>query len=158
MPAWLHQRANHIRAKNPGMPESESFAIATQQSHAAGKTPKDYGTAAGKRQAKKKYDAPKSEYKKTPDPGGVGKAKFSGFALPTVVGFSDELKKIAALAATVGDITKNAKRPSSVFSKPKMTSKPNLKEPDPPSSTMDHFSSSKTMQPPPVTSAVAPGT
>jgi hypothetical protein len=31
MPKWIHDRAKHIRAKNPDMPESESWAIATNQ-------------------------------------------------------------------------------------------------------------------------------
>lgn len=63
MPAWLHARAEHIQAKNPSMPESEAFAIATQQSHALGKTPKGYGTAKGKRVAKAKYDTPEDDVK-----------------------------------------------------------------------------------------------
>jgi hypothetical protein len=158
MPEWIHNRADHIRAKNPGMPKSESFAIATQQAYGAGKAPKkDFGTSEGKREAHKKYDAPKSQYEKKSDPRSVGKAKFGGLALETVVGFKDELQKIAL--ATVGDMTNSAKKPSSMFSKPKMSSKPNVKEPETPSSTMDHFSSSKTLQPPPVTMATtAPGT
>lgn len=47
------------------MSESTSFAIATQQAHKVGKTPKGYGTAEGKREAKAKYDRPKADYKKT---------------------------------------------------------------------------------------------
>jgi hypothetical protein len=68
MPAWIHDRAKHIRRKNPGMSESQSFAIATQQAHATGNTPKDYGTAEGKRKARRKYDEPPSQYKQTADP------------------------------------------------------------------------------------------
>ena len=140
------------------MPESQSFAIATQQAYAAGKAPKKgFGTAEGKKKAKQKYDDPKSTYKKTPDPGSVGKAKFGGLALQTVVGFGDELRKIAG-AATASDLMKSVKKPSSMFSKPKLTAKPNMKELDPPSGTMDHFSSAKTIQPPPATSTIAPGT
>ena len=45
MPEWVHNRAEHILAKNPSMPKSEAWAIATQQGHAIGKTPKGYGTA-----------------------------------------------------------------------------------------------------------------
>jgi len=71
MPEWIHNREQHIRAKNPSMPESEAWAIATQQAHAVGKSPKGYGTAQGKRTAKAKYDTP-SDDKKTADPGGVG--------------------------------------------------------------------------------------
>lgn len=146
MPKWIHDRADHIRAKNPGMPKSMSFAIATQQAHAAGKTPKGFGTSSGKHEAKKKYDSPKSAYKKTADPGNISKsASFMGM----LAGFSDELQKIAAVATTVSDVSKSVK-PFGV--KPaKLTSKPVVREPDPPASVLDHLSSSKTMQPPPVT-------
>lgn len=71
MPAWIHDRAQHLLAKNPSMTKAKAFAIATQQSHAAGKTPKDYGTPQGKREAKAKFDKPKKEYVKTPNPGGL---------------------------------------------------------------------------------------
>lgn len=146
MPQWIHDRADHIRAKNPGMPKSESFAIATQQAHAVGKTPKGYGTPVGKHVAKKKYDEPKSEYKKTADPGHMSKsASFSNMW----IGFSDELLKIAA-ATTVSDVTKAIKPPG--LKPPKLTSRPVVKEPEPPASTLDHLSSSRTIQPPPVTS------
>jgi hypothetical protein len=147
MPQWIHDRADHIRAKNPGMPESQSFAIATQQAYAAGKAPKKgFGTAAGKREAKQKYDEPKKNYKKTADPGHMSKsASFSAMWM----GFSDELLKIAA-ATTVSDVTKAVKPPG--LKPPKMTSRPVEKEPDPPASTLDHLSSSRTLQPPPVTS------
>lgn len=55
-------------ARNPSMPKSEAFAIATQQMHAAGKSPKGYGTAEGRSTAKAKYDEPKSHYTQTADP------------------------------------------------------------------------------------------
>ena len=146
MPKWIHDRADHIRAKNPGMPESQSFAIATQQAHAVGKTPKGFGTKAGKREAKKKYDEPKSEYKKTADPGHMSKsASFSAMW----IGFADELQKIA-VATTVSDVTKAVKPPG--LKPPKLTSRPVVKEPEPPASTLVHLSSSRTIQPPPVTS------
>lgn len=69
MPAWVHDRAQHLLAKNPSMDKSQAFAIATQQAHKMGKTPKGYGTPEGKKKAKQKYDKPKKEYKKTPNPG-----------------------------------------------------------------------------------------
>lgn len=50
------------------MPESMSWAIATQQAHATGKAPKKYGTPEGKQEAKKKYDAPKGSYEMKSDP------------------------------------------------------------------------------------------
>ena len=68
MPKWIHERAEHILAKNPKMPKSQAFGIATQQSHAAGKTPKGYGTTTGRVVAKAKYDQPKKQYTKTPNP------------------------------------------------------------------------------------------
>ena len=130
------------------MPKSESFAIATQQAHAAGKTPKSFGTPMGKHIAKKKYDEPKSAYKKTADPGNI--AKTSGVRLAVLAGFSDELQKIAA-ATTVSDVTKAIKPPG--LKPPKLTSKPVVREPDPPVSTLDHLRSARTIQPPPVTAA-----
>lgn len=63
MPEWIHERAKRLQAKNPDMPEGEAFAIATQQSHALGKSPKGYGTVSGKIEAKKKYDTPKDDQK-----------------------------------------------------------------------------------------------
>lgn len=72
MPEWIHNRAQHIQAKNSSMPESEAWAIATQQAHATGKSPKSYGTATGRHEAKEKYKTPGDD-KKTADPGGIGK-------------------------------------------------------------------------------------
>jgi hypothetical protein len=61
MPKWIHDRAEHILASNPDMEKDKAFAIATQQAHSKGKTPKDYGTSKGKKQAKRKYDTPKDD-------------------------------------------------------------------------------------------------
>jgi hypothetical protein len=77
MPAWIHDRAEHILAKNPSMSKSTAFAIATQQSHKLGKSPKGYGTAQGKREAKAKYDKPKKEYVKGSNPGGLESSKMA---------------------------------------------------------------------------------
>jgi hypothetical protein len=77
MPAWIHNRAEHILAKNPSMKKETAFAIATQQSHKMGKTPKGYGTAKGKREAKAKYDQPKKEYTKGANPGNLETPKLS---------------------------------------------------------------------------------
>lgn len=41
------------------MDKSQAFAIATQQSHALGKSPKKYGTTEGRSVAKKKYPSTK---------------------------------------------------------------------------------------------------
>lgn len=68
MPQWIHDRAAHIRAKNPEMEESTSWALATQQAHKLGKTPKGYGTPEGRKAAKAKYALPRKEYKKTAAP------------------------------------------------------------------------------------------
>jgi hypothetical protein len=70
MPKWVHDRAERLRKKNPDMEEGTSYAIATQQSYAAGKAPKKwkgqtFGTRKGKRNALSKYDRPKKEYQKT---------------------------------------------------------------------------------------------
>lgn len=74
MPEWMHNRAEHILAKNPSMSKSQAFAIATNQSHALGKTPKGYGTAEGKAHAREVYDTPKGDEHKA-NPGGLKSAK-----------------------------------------------------------------------------------
>ena len=77
MPQWIHDRAEHLLAKNPSMRKSTAFALATQQSHRLGKSPKGYGTAKGKREAKAKYDQPKKEYTKTPNTGKLESPKLA---------------------------------------------------------------------------------
>jgi hypothetical protein len=97
MPSWIHERAKHISAKNPSMSESQAWAIATQQSHALGKTPKGYGTAEGRREAKEKYTTPKDD-KKTANPGNLTSARMDKNAGlgNTIMGF---LKGAPAAAA-----------------------------------------------------------
>lgn len=63
MPKWIHDRADYIKSKNPSMDESTAFAIATQQAHSLGKSPKGYGTAEGRQVAKSKYDTPEDDVK-----------------------------------------------------------------------------------------------
>lgn len=75
MPKWIHDRAEHILAKNPSMEKGTAFAIATQQAHALGKSSKGYGTSEGRRAAKAKYDAPKKNYKKAANPGRLSSPK-----------------------------------------------------------------------------------
>jgi hypothetical protein len=88
MPQWIHERAKHILAKNPDMPTSEAFGIATQQSHATGKSPKGFGTVEGRRKAKIKYENPKGMVKK-PNPGHLKTEKLAFIeALPTLTGLS----------------------------------------------------------------------
>lgn len=83
MPKWIHDRARHIQAKNPEMSESTAFAIATQQAHATGKSPKGFGTTEGRQEAKAKYTTPGDD-KKTADPGGIGKEAFFRILHPIV--------------------------------------------------------------------------
>ena len=64
---WISERAKHIRKRNPDMEKSESYAIATLQGHATGKTGKKYGTAEGRAKAAKKYPSPE-KYVKTANP------------------------------------------------------------------------------------------
>ena len=45
------------------MDESEAFAIATQQAHALGKSPKGYGTLEGRAEARRKYRTPQDDQK-----------------------------------------------------------------------------------------------
>lgn len=90
MPAWLHNRAEHILAKNPSMPKGEAFAIATQQSHAVGKSPKGYGTSAGRATARAKYPTPGDD-KKTANPGRLSSPKMEKKAL---------VERLARLALT----------------------------------------------------------
>jgi hypothetical protein len=64
MPKWIHDRAKHLRDKNPDLPEGAEYGIATQQAYAAGKAPKGHGTSEGRKKAKKKYKKPRKEYDK----------------------------------------------------------------------------------------------
>lgn len=119
------------------MPESMSYAIATQQSHATGNTPKDYGTAEGKREAKRKYDEP-GKMKQTADP--RHKAKSAAVDLAFWSGFSDELSKIAAAMPKLPPMPK-----------PRAISVP--REPHAPESTLDLLRHSHTNPPPLSTTA-----
>jgi hypothetical protein len=65
------------------MKESTSFAIATQQAHKVGKSPKGFRTPEGVATAKAKMTSPVKEYRKT----------------ASLAGFFDELEKAASLAA-----------------------------------------------------------
>ena len=89
MPAWVHDRADHIRARNPSMPESEAWGIASLQAHALGKGPRGWGTDAAKKKGKGRYDTPKDDVQ-TANPGKL-KPK-------TAEAFLDELDKIGSTA------------------------------------------------------------
>lgn len=99
MPQWIHDRAMKLKRKmedtyGPDKAKQVAFAVATQQAHATGKSPKTFvskqtghkerfGTPGGRAEARAKMDKPKSEYKKT-----ASAIMFRGFA--------DELVKICA--------------------------------------------------------------
>jgi len=61
--------------------KSVAYAIAVQQAHKLGKSPKGFRTPSGVREAKAKFDLPKKEYQKT----------------ASLAGFFDELEKISQL-------------------------------------------------------------
>ena len=82
--AWIYRRAARLREKNPDMEEGTSFAIATQQGHKVGKSPKKFRTAEGVRTAKSKMTGPIKEYRKT--------ATINESA---IAAFVDELEKIS---------------------------------------------------------------
>jgi len=62
---WIYMRAKKLRKKNPDMEEGTSFAIATQQAHKVGKSPKGFRTREGVATAKAKMYKPTKEYRKT---------------------------------------------------------------------------------------------
>ena len=62
---WIHDRAHHIMSKNPSMEKGIAYAVATQQAHKVGKSPKNFRTAGGVLEAKIKHPFPKKYYKKT---------------------------------------------------------------------------------------------
>jgi hypothetical protein len=152
MPQWIHDRAEHIRSKNPGMDKSQAFAIATQQAYAAGKAPKKYGTKEGRREAKQKYDEPKKHYTQTADP--KSSSKTASIDSGMLLGFADELNKIAAFkpASMKGltDVSKVVDR-----SKKALTTKPGsvsqAAKPEIPAPSPDHLGSMKLNPPPPIT-------
>lgn len=140
MPAWLHERAEHLLDKNPDMGKSTAFAVATQQSHALGKSPKGYGTAEGRRVAKAKFDTPGDDVKTagmrinygldfrpvashTHDEWLAGLFKRDGaFHVPDslqhveplskhgLAGFASELEEITKQAGVFGEVADVAKR------------------------------------------------
>lgn len=73
---WVHDRAHSIMEKGElgktyGKKDAKSvaYAIATQQAHKVGKSPKGFRTPEGVREAKRKHHLPMKEYQKT---AGVG--------------------------------------------------------------------------------------
>jgi hypothetical protein len=96
MPKWIHDRASLLMAKNPSMPEGEAWAIATQQAHATGHSPKGYGTSNGKEVANEKYTTPEDDEQKA-----APKSKTAGIVFPfnsaLVDAFCGELTLIAEM-------------------------------------------------------------
>lgn len=80
MPEWVHNRAEHLLAKNPSMPKSMAFAIATQQGESGGHVPKGFGTAEGRRTSKAKFSTPKDDERKA-NPGGLETPKLKHAAI-----------------------------------------------------------------------------
>ena len=117
------------------MPEGESFAIATQQAHATGHSPKGYGTAEGRHEAKEKYTTPGDDEQKASP-----KSKTAGITTPfssaLVGGFFDELEKIAGLLPMPENSLSEIKTPS-----PKPASTNPLKK------TISAYSQPKTLAP-----------
>lgn len=66
------------------MPESTAWAVATQQAHASGNSPKGYGTSKGRKSAKAKYDAPKKDYVQTAKPKTAGIIGYAGDAVSAI--------------------------------------------------------------------------
>lgn len=69
---WIHDRAHNIMQKGEltgkygdKQGKSVAYAIAVQQAHKLGKSPKGFRTSQGVRTAKKKFSLPKKEYRKT---------------------------------------------------------------------------------------------
>lgn len=67
MPKAVHDRAMellpHMRETyGPKKAKQVAFAVATQQAEVRGEVPKGFGTPEGRREAKAKFDKPKSEY------------------------------------------------------------------------------------------------
>ena len=96
------------------MSESQSWAIATQQAHKLGKTPKGYGTREGKLEAKAKFDKPKSEYRKTAESKDVRMlspdytervGKMQQKVAPHIVGGAMGIP-LAAVGAAAGDLAR----------------------------------------------------
>lgn len=81
MPAWIHDRAMSMKKDmektyGPEKAKQVAFAVATQQAHRLGKSPKtfkskvtgkkeSFGTPEARSEAKAKFDKPRKEYKKT---------------------------------------------------------------------------------------------
>lgn len=149
---WIHDRAEHILQKGDlqeghgSRSKGIAYALATQQAHKLGKTPKKgagpsgmYGTKQGKKVALKKLDKPRGEYVKTPAP----KEKTAWSALPLFLG----LRKMAApqMDPETGLVVKPPT--PSLTGKPKAYAQANI-VPPPAAKGLDF--NAKSLAPPPV--------
>lgn len=98
MPKWIHDRVERLKERNPSMPESMAWGVATQQAHALGKSPKSYGTTEGRAVAKAKYTTPKDDQKT------AAKVELDAFFA--------ELEKVSFVANTLGRIGGALKNPA----------------------------------------------
>lgn len=94
---WIHDRAHRIMQEGDTMGQygergkSVAYAIATEQAHKLGKSPKGFRTSQGVRKAKQKFDLPQKEYQKT---AGIGKELRDPRLYSNIRGaFSGESKK-----------------------------------------------------------------
>lgn len=96
---WIHDRAQRmmdgrkkeslIKRYGESRGKSIAYAIATQQAHKVGKSPKAFRTKAGLREARMKYTKPKKEYRKT------------AMADVVMAAFADEMSKIAQAPGSI---------------------------------------------------------
>jgi hypothetical protein len=84
------------------MTKSQAFAISTQQGHKLGKNPKGYGTKQGKKDARAKYDKPRKEYVKTPNPRELESAKMASMRDELLVR-AKELEEKASVPRILGE-------------------------------------------------------
>lgn len=82
---WIHDRAHRIMSDSPDTPKSVAYAIATQQGHKVGKSPKAFRTSRGVREAKAKFQLPKKEYQKT-----AGAEEMMARRLKTLISLRDK--------------------------------------------------------------------
>lgn len=84
---WIYDRAHKIIESGEGKtPKRVAYAVATQQAHKVGKSPKGFRTASGVQEAKAKMRRPVREYRKT--------AAMNYINSTVVDGFFDELEHI----------------------------------------------------------------
>jgi hypothetical protein len=129
--------------------KSIAYALATQQAHRTGKSPKGFRTAEGVRTAKRKYDEPKSHYTRTADPkrsksAGVKEAAGPPPSIPTPqfpLGLQQPKPKTVGTMSTTsskpGQLARNAQNYTQVHAQP-------------PSVNLSPHSGLKSAQPPPV--------